>query len=301
MHRGPILLGVDESDRRHDAAALAATLARALDAPVLVAHVYAVDQFPLVGVAALGALGPPAAAPALPGPPAAAQALVDEVATALGDDLAYETEVVASGSPARGLYELAERRDCRLIVIGTARRGPVGRLLLGSVGTRLTQGSPCAIAVAPPGYATAPTAPLPRRIGVGYDGSPEADVALDFAAELAQRTGAQLVLWLVVAPAGAPEEPDWADYRRWLDDWARHQLDHGLTRLPQGITARGEVLEGGDAAERLAERGADVDLLVTGSRGYGPARRVFLGATSAALLHRAPCPVIVLPRGADAA
>ena len=41
----------------------------------------------------------------------------------------------------------------------------------------------------------------------------------------------------------------------------------------------------------------DLDLLVCGSRGYGPARRVLLGGVSARLLRHARVPVLVVPRG----
>ena len=38
---------------------------------------------------------------------------------------------------------------------------------------------------------------------------------------------------------------------------------------------------------------------MTGSRGYGPVRRLMLGSTSARLVREAPCPVLVLTRGAE--
>ena len=43
-----------------------------------------------------------------------------------------------------------------------------------------------------------------------------------------------------------------------------------------------------------------IDLMVLGSRGYGPARRVLLGSNAARLLSAAPCPAIVFPRGTAA-
>ena len=43
-------------------------------------------------------------------------------------------------------------------------------------------------------------------------------------------------------------------------------------------------------------RPEDADVLVCGSRGYGPARRVLLGGVSSRLLRHARIPVIVVPR-----
>ena len=49
--------------------------------------------------------------------------------------------------------------------------------------------------------------------------------------------------------------------------------------------------------ESLAALGPDdVDVLVCGSRGYGPARRVLLGGVSSRLIRRAQLPVTVVPR-----
>jgi nucleotide-binding universal stress UspA family protein len=55
----------------------------------------------------------------------------------------------------------------------------------------------------------------------------------------------------------------------------------------------------GDPAEALAARSRDLDLLVVGSRGYGPVRQVLIGGVSAELMRRAACPVLIVPRSAD--
>jgi len=50
------------------------------------------------------------------------------------------------------------------------------------------------------------------------------------------------------------------------------------------------------AADQLAEFSASVDLLVVGSRGYGPIGRFFHGSTSKQLAGRAQCPLLILTR-----
>ena len=55
----------------------------------------------------------------------------------------------------------------------------------------------------------------------------------------------------------------------------------------------------GLAVEELAAAGDRVDLLVVGSRGYGPLRRLVLGSTSDYLERHARCSLLVLPRAAD--
>ena len=52
----------------------------------------------------------------------------------------------------------------------------------------------------------------------------------------------------------------------------------------------------GRPANALLELSEEVDLLLIGSRRWGPVARVILGATGEALLHVASCPVLVVPR-----
>jgi nucleotide-binding universal stress UspA family protein len=54
-----------------------------------------------------------------------------------------------------------------------------------------------------------------------------------------------------------------------------------------------------DPADVLIRVSENLDLLVCGSRGYGPLRAVLLGGVSRRLAADARCPVIVLPRGVE--
>ncbi len=63
-------------------------------------------------------------------------------------------ERTATGSVPAALDEIAEAEGVDLIVVGSTHRGRVGRILPGSVGSRLLHGAPCAVGIAPVGYAT---------------------------------------------------------------------------------------------------------------------------------------------------
>jgi hypothetical protein len=65
-----------------------------------------------------------------------------------------------------------------------------------------------------------------------------------------------------------------------------------------GDMATGDIALG-DPATELARAGNELDLLVIGSRNYGPLRRLMLGSTSSKLVHRAPCPVLVTTRSVE--
>ena len=85
----------------------------------------------------------------------------------------------------------------------------------------------------------------------------------------------------------------------WVDtyrDEAEADVRAAVAELDD-IRATAEAVVG-DPLVELSKLARAVDLLVVGSRGWGPLRRVLLGNTAAALTHEAHCPLIVLPRGA---
>jgi nucleotide-binding universal stress UspA family protein len=283
---GPIVVGVDGTGSGLDAVALAVRLAQATGDPLLVACVYPEGRRTSLDAAA-AAHGP------------AGKAL--EAARALAEEATAEYRTVPSGSPARGLAELAEQEDAAMVVVGSHRSGAFGRVASGGTAERLLHGSGCPVAVAPRGYRQRVTDKL-RRIGVAFVDTPDGHEAVRHAADLAARSGLPLTLfsvvgvhvnWFVPEAVRPEEETVPAEVRR---DY-QEALDRALAGLSDGVQATGELLFGEvvDELSMVAERGAD--LLVCGSRGYGPVRRVLLGTVSSALVRQASVPVLVVPRG----
>ena len=211
------------------------------------------------------------------------------------------TAVIAARSPAQGLHELAEAESAAVLVVGSTHTGHLGRVRPGSTGERLLVGAPCPIGVVPYGFRTERNAPI-RRIGVAYDGSAEAKNALGAGVAAARALGAGLDV-ITVIPSdvyGAPALMGGPSVIVVAEDVAvdvRHDLDETLSGLPSDVHAKGVVLDGRPWRE-LAEASDEFDLLLVGSRGYGPLRAVILGGTSGPLLRAARCPVVALPRGA---
>jgi nucleotide-binding universal stress UspA family protein len=113
-------------------------------------------------------------------------------------DVDAERIGMGSSSVGRGLHELAERQHADLLVVGSCRRGLIGRVFVGDDTRDELNGAPCAVAVAPAGYAHQPS--LLREIGVGYNRSPESERALGVARELAAERGAKLSAFEAVHP-----------------------------------------------------------------------------------------------------
>jgi nucleotide-binding universal stress UspA family protein len=209
---------------------------------------------------------------------------------------------IADVSPPRALHQLAEETDASLVVVGSTRRGPIGRVFPGSTAERLLHGSPCPVAIVPAGYGSAEREL--KVIGVAYDGSEESEAALVTASELARRVGATLRMIRIfdTGQIGTPalvSGPGYYSEPREAERTCREHFDRRVDEQPKEIEVEA-MFYAGIPHKELAEQSQGVDLMVVGSRGYGPRRAVLLGGVSHSLVRKAACPVIILPRGAKA-
>jgi nucleotide-binding universal stress UspA family protein len=273
-----ILVGVDRHDRGRDAIALSKTL---LDAggQLTLAHVYSGEPHTWLG-------SPPEHD--LDG-----RARIAELLETASKEASVHAALRWHESPSvgRGLHELCEATDADLLVVGSSRRSLLGRVLLGDDTHAALNGAPCAIAIAPAGYAERPAAI--REIGVAYNGSPESEHALAVARTLAGEHNAKLsALEAVSLPAyalvggGTPV----ADAINRLVEDARERIAALGGVEPHAVY--------GIPAEELSPYSASLDLLVVGSRGYGPVGRLVHGSISQQLARTARCPLLVLTRAA---
>lgn len=279
-----ILVGVDGGDGGRDALTLTRVLASPLGAGVLAVLVIPYGPFP-VGFVPLEDESAADAAPTL-----------EEARARLGD-LEVEARAFGGGSAAWVMSDYAERGEVDLIVVGSPHRGALGRVFLGSVATSLLHGAACPVAVAPRGYAKRDHDLPIRLIAIAYDGTNESRVALHRAEALAEATGASLRLLTVVRPARATAIPGAGGYVPAVPPQPEKVLSRGMASVAGTLHVEGLRLDGPPAATLAGACEDDVDLLVVGSRGYGPALRVILGSVSTELARSAPCPVLVTPRG----
>src|ERR1039457_3515821 len=272
-----VIVGVDGGPTGRDAVAVAKLLV-APDTRLALAHVYELTPFR----GASGAYGVAEHDESM--------RLLEQEREAIA--VGAELITVTASSVGRGLHYLAETQGADLLTVGSSARSLAGRVLVEDVTRVSLIGAPCAVAVAPLGYAQEVRAIA--KIGVGYDGSPESEAALAFARELAALHGAAVTALTVVEPspyAGLIR----AVARGYTPEKALAEAKDDLAAL-DGVDGE---LASGLAGEELAAFGAHLDLLIVGSRGYGPIRRLMLGSTSAHLASNARCPLLVLPRLAD--
>jgi nucleotide-binding universal stress UspA family protein len=275
-----VIVGVDGHQGGRDAVALARLLAGP-EANLTLAHVQARDLMTTEAyrLAFAGA--------------SSSKQLLEQEREATGVEA--ELASVAATSIGRGLHELAEARAADLLVVGSCRRGFLGRVLVGNDTRGAVDGATCAVAVAPVGYAQALDSI--KVIGVGYDESDESRAALALAREVATAHDARIRALRVVPIPTAP----YAGYAglAWgaaLED----ELEQAQARLAGLEGVDGEAVLG-LPGEELGVFSASVDLLVVGSRRYGPIHRLMLGSTALTLANHARSPLLVLPRTVDAA
>ena len=142
----------------------------------------------------------------------------------------------------------------------------------------------------------------PMRVLVAVDGSPGSQVAVDLVAGLAWPTGTTIrfVSAIIevqdygydlvgVLPVDTDDQP--------FFDELEQALQAARSRLAEDVATEAAILHGRAADAVLADvEQFQPDLMVVGSRGYGPIRSMLLGSVSAELVDRAPCPVLVARR-----
>lgn len=271
-----VIVGVDGRNGGRDAIRLAHRLADR-SARVTLVHVYGEPE----------------------GPPGSGAALIEDQRTRGVDILARErqrdwpeaeTLCVCDPSPGKALHQIARRRAADLLVVGSCHHSAVGRVLLGDDTRAAFNGAPCALAIAPRAYC-AHEGGL-HLIGVGYNETAESKRALTVAKRLAHTTGAAVeALWVVGLEdvrRHAPLPADWPREGAALVAQAQERLDQ-ITGI------YGQAVAGGPR-EELAQLARRADLLIVGSRGFGPVGSLFHGSVSSYLERHAASALLILPR-----
>lgn len=292
-----IVVGVSPDESGEDGLALAALLARLLDARITLAFVHP----PTMDYPSLGNVD------------AEWEAFLRERSTAALGHAAeilrtqwaiedVDALVVARASVGHGLRDAADQVGAIAIVIGPGSEGVDGHLALGSVAHSLLHGGAAAVALAPEGYReVAPDAI--ERLVVGFQDTPESEYAVTIAESVARPHDMPLHLLTVVLRmtrilgARIGRDPE----RMVMEALIEHERSAQQGFIERsGLPITGSVVEG-DTAGRAMSRfdWQDGDVFVAASSSLGVLSRVFLGDLTHKLLRACTVPAVVLPRGFD--
>jgi nucleotide-binding universal stress UspA family protein len=214
----------------------------------------------------------------------------------------------AADSPYWGLVKKAQETQADLLVVGSQGRSALGRLVLGSVSQNAVLYAPCSARVGRRRAGRDTSSSLtPPRIIIGWDGSTDADRAVDAVAarQWPEGTSARLVTALDVRmstaiPAIVPAEPiagSQSPVAQDLGDSLRDSARAAADRLRVGgIGVQEPVLREGDPKRVLLEEAEAwaADCVFVGAKGLSRIERVLLGSVSATVAARAECSVEVV-------
>ncbi|MEU8006060.1 CBS domain-containing protein [Catellatospora sp. NPDC049111] len=147
----------------------------------------------------------------------------------------------------------------------------------------------------------APTEPYrqPAKYVVGVDGSDGSRHALRWAVAEAAAGGGSVLAVAAWHWEGDLAATVAADERRHLQALLAHEIDAVHARQ-QGVPITTEVVRG-PTAQALTAAAAGADMLVLGQHGHSSALHKVLGSVTEACIRSAPCPVLVIPSGQQAA
>ncbi|MGW4351913.1 universal stress protein [Nocardia sp. NPDC004582] len=189
---------------------------------------------------------------------------------------------------------LIERsRRAQVLVVGNRGLGAVRRAVLGSVSSVVARQSHCPAAIV---HGVAETEPESARkpVVVGVDGSANSEPAIEFAFAQASRRKVDLVAVHAWNDATGFDAPvlGWESIQKTEDVLLGAALAGYAARYPE-VTVR-RVLAWDTPVRVLLHHAESAQLVVVGSHGRSGFTGMLLGSVSTALLHTAPCPVVVV-------
>jgi nucleotide-binding universal stress UspA family protein len=233
-----------------------------------------------------------------------AERTISEARETLGESVQAEFMARPARSATDGLIATATEIDASLVVLGSARHGPLGRFTVGSVTNEMLHSAPVPVVLTPRGHRPSSDASL-RRVTCAFAGSTRSRTAFDAAVQLARRHHVPLRLTTLVVrdrqmyPSEVGYDAERLVEEQWRSEAAEAQ-QAALTQIPDDVEVESGVAGGRDWEDALDGLGwEEGEVLVVGSSRLGRVSRLFLGSNSTKIVRSSPVPVLVIPRGAD--
>jgi nucleotide-binding universal stress UspA family protein len=209
--------------------------------------------------------------------------------------------IVVDEAAVTGILRQADRYRADVIAVGWRGHGTAKRLLMGSVSRGVVRAATCAVLV------VRHRPRRVRRIVIGFDGSPNAQRAVQLVARLEAPPDGRVTL-VSVAEILTPSSygPAVGGIRSTISREVRRinaeaataamkALNRAVRELERsGWRTRTELRTGEPLRELMAAVGTvDPQLLVVGARGTSGVRQLLLGSVADGVLNRSPVPVLL--------
>lgn len=283
---GPIVVATDGTSSASAALKAAALLSDKASARVMVLAV--LEPLPLVA-ADYGLLLPPVETD-----DARRQALLtrvyDQIAETVGAQPSWEVQV-RDGDPAAVIARTGREVEARMIVAGIGNHDLLDRMFGGETALHTLRLARMPVLAVTPDFAT-----LPQRIAIALDFSQPSIAAAQTALQLLP--AAKMVYLVHVAPR-LELQPE--AYAAWMSDYSEgvgpaFERVRAQLSIPQGVTVETITLNGKPTKALLSfAKSANIEAIVTGSRGAGLVDRILVGSTATGLIRGAHCSVLAVP------
>jgi len=213
--------------------------------------------------------------------------VADFVARYLPEDLPRAIEVVED-DPVAAILRAAKNSKAGLVVMGTHGRTGLAKVRLGSVMESVLRQTNVPILTVGPGIKSVASLGTIRRILCPVNYTSLAKSAFEHARELAERTGAELIL-IHIAEQSTPGQG--------LDEARRALCDWVAPDVRERCSVKEVVRQGNSAEQIVAEaKSSGADLVVIGAQPRESLGAMLFGSTTEAVIRRAPCPVFSVVR-----
>lgn len=207
------------------------------------------------------------------------------------DQLPVE-KIVRTGPPSHILAQ--EGEDACLVVLGRSGRSRLGRIFAGSTGSGVAGRARCPVVTVPSWWEASQRY---GRVLVGVEHANHDQEALAVGFSAASERGAELTLlhaWSLQGPydelVTRREREEWQQGLQSSIDVAVKDWRASYPEVPVRVEVTHQR-----AVEALAERSADVDLLVVGRHGHHAFREAHVGSVARTVMRESSCPVAVAP------
>lgn len=197
------------------------------------------------------------------------------------------------GNPAKMILSAAKRERADLILLGSRGLGPVQEVLLGSVSHRVITQASC------PTLVVNKHVRALKKVLLAVEGEENAGTAMKFLEAKPFKEPVEVTV-LTILPWATPLWPAGISESEALKEQAIKGAGEFVDGMAVKLSKRGYRASGsvtlGDPGHAILGWAGETkpDLIIMGSRGRRGATRFLLGSASHTVLHRAPCPVLVL-------
>jgi len=221
----------------------------------------------------------------------AGRQVLERAAGMLPGDADGITKIHDIGNPAQVILDAAQSTGADLIAVGSRGHSRVTEFVLGSVSHRVLM------------HATRPTlivkgAARPvQRVLVAIEGREDADRIKQWLLVHPFANAVDLRILSVVVSLRLADPYNLVGFEAWAEKANTYAEDLVKTVGAEVMGSRYTVstrVVAGEAASAVAEEAKDMDLVVVASHGRKGLDRFLLGSVSHAIVHRVPCPILVV-------